>query len=113
MRGAVLIPHLIIAQQFFTRFWGLMLRREIADNEGILFPHCNSIHTFFMRIPIDVVFISKKGIVVAVVENLSPWRVLFPRPGADAVLEIGAARARTLGLAEGEQLEAEGIFNAH
>jgi uncharacterized protein len=96
-----------VANTFFSRFLGLMGRKEIPADEAILFPNCNSIHTFFMRFPIDVVFVKKNGEVSEVVESLASWRMLLPRRGVAHIIELKALKARELGLVKGLRLDHE------
>jgi uncharacterized protein len=76
----------------------------------MVFPKCNSIHTFFMRMPIDVVLVDAKGVVVGVEENLAPWRLLLPRKATRHVLELKAFRSRELGIKTGMALVVEGAW---
>jgi uncharacterized membrane protein (UPF0127 family) len=77
---------------------GLLGRRDLPHGEGILLRPAASIHTFFMRFPIDAVFLDREGVVVEVAENVRPWRVAG-RKGAKVVIELaaGAAEAVTAG----------------
>lgn len=106
-----LIEKCRIADAFLTRFMGLMGKKKLSTDEAILFPKCNSIHTFFMRMPIDVIFVSKSGKVVAVLESLAPWRMLLPRAAAKHTIEMRAHRAKELGISPGDVLECEGVFS--
>ena len=58
---------------------------------------------FFMRFPIDAVFLDRDLVVLKVVENLAPWRMAAQR-GAKAVLELPAGAARQSGLRPGDRL---------
>ncbi|MBY0372166.1 DUF192 domain-containing protein [bacterium] len=87
-----------------------MMKRSIGADEGLFFPRCNSIHTFFMRFPIDVVFVDAGGRVVDVVEALAPWRMPLPRWSAKHCLELGARRAKAMGIREGMVLDIQGAF---
>ena len=49
--------NLVIAKSFFKKLSGLMFKKEI--NENLIFIHCSSIHTFFMKNNIDVIFFDK------------------------------------------------------
>ena len=49
--------NLVIAKSFFKKLMGLMFKKEIKEN--LVFIHCSSIHTFFMKRNIDVLFFSK------------------------------------------------------
>lgn len=99
-----LVAKLKVATTFFSRFLGLMGRRSLPSDEAILFPRCNSIHTFFMRFPIDVVFLSAEGDVVAAVRSLSPWRMTFPKKGIKHTLELAPGSIDRLKIAEGQKL---------
>lgn len=99
-----------VATSPLARFLGLMGRKEIPKEEAMVFPNCNSIHTFFMRFPIDVVMVGKDGIVVEVIESMKPWRLLLPRWQAKHVIELKAGRARDLGVVVGTQLNCGGAW---
>ncbi len=107
---SILIASCKLAETFFPRFMGLMGKKHLPEDEAVAFPKCNSIHTFFMRMPIDVVFVSNEGKVVQVFSSLKPWRLLFPQKGAKHVVEFAANRARTLGIELGDTLSLEGVF---
>jgi uncharacterized protein len=110
-QGRTLIAQAKIANTFFSRFWGLMGRKELSPDEAIVFPKCNSIHTFFMRIPIDVVVLDPKGTVLSVEENMAPWRLMLPRRGASHIIEMKAFRSKELGIRAGSLLEMEGVWS--
>lgn len=63
------------AKTFFQRARGLIGRKSLAADEGLLIPHCNCIHTLFMRFPIDATFFDRKGEIVKVVRGIKPWRL--------------------------------------
>jgi uncharacterized membrane protein (UPF0127 family) len=65
-----------------------------------------SVHMFFMRFPIDVVFLDRDWKVVRVVRGLRPWRVAGARR-AVAALELPAGTAAEAGIAEGDVLSLE------
>lgn len=90
-----------LADNFFTRFRGLMLRKALAPDEGLLLKNCSAIHCCFMRFPIDVVYLNGDMQVVAV-ETVKPWRLGGIHPGAKHVLELEAGSA--VGLVPGTLL---------
>ncbi len=110
VNNQTLIPKCSIADTFFPRLCGLMGKNSMNSDEAILFPSCSSIHTLFMRFPIDVVFINRSGEVVEVVEALRPWRWCFPRLGVRHTLELKALRAREVGIHAGIRLSCEGLL---
>lgn len=71
------IFHLNKADTFIKRFFGLMGKKTYPKNKTLFLSPCNSIHTFFMRFPITVVFVNKENYVLKVVENMKPWRMAF------------------------------------
>ena len=62
-----------------------------------------SIHTFFMRFPIDAVFLTRDGEVVKVADDVKPWRVRSARK-AHAVLELPTGEAQRRGVTRGDRL---------
>ncbi len=103
--GQTLVQRCEMATSFVTRFLGLMGRQALAADAGVYFPKCNSIHTLFMRFPIDVIYLDGESRVVDVDAKLAPWRVGKPRWKAKHVLELAAGRAADLGIAVGDRLE--------
>ena len=83
---------------------GLLGRKELPDGEGILLRPAGSVHTFFMRFSIDVVFLSREGEVLKVARALPPWRTAAARR-AKAVLELAADEADRRGIRVGSRLD--------
>lgn len=108
--GNVVLSNCQVAVSFTSRFLGLMGRRRLNASEGILFPNCNSIHTFFMRFPIDVVLLEKTGIVIGIIGHMKPWRLLWPKKKVNHILEMESGKAEKLGLQVGMSLQLEGVF---
>ncbi len=65
---------IILANTFFKRLYGLMGKKNI--NYGMLFPNCNSIHTFFMKENIDIIGLDKNNEVIYKYENLDKNRII-------------------------------------
>jgi len=95
--------YLVVADSYWTRLRGLVGRRGLDPGEGLLLRPANSVHTAFMRFPIDVVFLDRDLTVLDVVESVPPWRVKARR-GARAVLELGAGDAARQGIVPGDCL---------
>lgn len=98
-----------IADNFFTRFKGLMLRKGLAPGEGLLLKNCAAIHCCFMRFSIDAVYLDGNLRVVGT-ETVKPWRLGGRFPGARHVLELEAGRAREL--LPGTQIHLEGVYTS-
>jgi uncharacterized membrane protein (UPF0127 family) len=98
--GAVVCERCVVADSFLTRGKGLLGRRALDPDEGLLIKPCSSIHMFFMRFPIDAVFLDRDLRVLKVASQLKPWRMAAKR-GAKVVLEFGAGEAARTGLEPG------------
>lgn len=103
--GSVLANQVRVAKTFWSRFRGLMLVAHLAPGEGLLIEPCTSIHMMFMRMPIDVVFLSQVNLVVGLYKRLRPW-VGFSSWHRDAckVLELPAGTLEVSPLEFGEEL---------
>jgi len=97
-----------VASSFASRFRGLMGVAEQPAGTGLLLPRTSSVHTHFMRFPIDVLFLDSELRIISLVNALRPWRFARAK-GADSVLELAAGECDRLGLTVGAALvEAEG-----
>ena len=76
-----------------TRMRGLMGRPSLEPGEGMLIRRTGSIHTFFMRFPIDLVFLDRGGKIARIMPNVKPWRLTAPVFGARSALELEAGAA--------------------
>jgi uncharacterized membrane protein (UPF0127 family) len=100
--GAPLMERLRFARSLASRTRGLLGRTSLPPGEGLAFRE-RSIHMFFMRMPLDIVFCDADLRIVRVVHELRPWRMAGSRR-ARYVLELGPGEARRLGLEPGLQL---------
>jgi uncharacterized membrane protein (UPF0127 family) len=82
-----------IAETPLSRLKGLLGRTRLEEGEALLIRPTWSVHTFFMRFPIDVVFVDRGLRILAVEPNLRPWRAAARR-GAHAVLELTAGESQ-------------------
>lgn len=83
-----------LADKLKTRIVGLIGRKNISDDEGLIITGCRSIHSFFMRFPISAVFIDKKGNVVKILDDFKINRISGYYYKADKVIELPAGKAR-------------------
>ena len=101
--GEVVCERCVMATNPVLRFRGLMGRSELPMGEGILLRPCGSVHTFFMRFPIDVVFCDGDLRVLTVAPEVPRWRMRSQR-GAKIVIELAAGEASRRGLEPRSQL---------
>ena len=96
-----------VASSFASRFRGLMGVAQLPPGTGLLLPGTSSVHTHFMRFPIDLVFFDAERRIVSITPAVRPWR--FAKAKADeSVLELPAGECDRLGLTVGTALiEAE------
>ena len=106
--GRPLLDRLRFARSLASRTRGLLGRRSLPAGEGLAFRE-KSIHMFFMRMSLDIVFCDEDMQVVRIVHDLSPWRLAGCRR-ARYVLEIGPGEADRLGLHEGMVLQVDPAF---
>lgn len=106
----VIVPEARVAKGFFERFMGLMGRKNLNTEDVLIFPHCNSVHTFFMCEQIDVIFVTANGCVTKIFRSLKPWQLLLPQKQAVHCIEMASENSRNLGINEGDVLKCEGIF---
>ena len=81
-----------VAQSFLTRTIGLLSRSNISENQSLIIKPCCSIHTFFMRFPIDVLFVDGKNRIIAAYENVLPNRILPVHLTSLYVVELAAGQ---------------------
>jgi len=103
-RGTLVAEDVRVADGIWSRFWGLMGRRSLPEGGGLLLRPSFSIHTAFMRFPIDVVFLDRYLRVVKVVPEMKPFRVAVAFGGAHSVLELNAGAAAKAQVEAGDQL---------
>lgn len=103
-RGTIVAQDVRLAESAWSRFWGLMGRRGLAPESGLLLRPSSSIHTAFMRFPIDVVFLDRSLKVVKVVPEMKPFRATLAFGGAHSALELNAGAAAGASVEAGDQL---------
>lgn len=84
-----------------------MGRQRLEAEEGLWIRPCNGIHTFWMRFPIDVLFVNRELTVIKVIHSLRPFRVSVPVPKAESVIELPAGTAKAFSIEPGMRLRIE------
>lgn len=98
------VYHVEVAETFFQRFKGLMLRKSMNCNEGLILLRCSSIHTWFMRFAIDVVFLDINHRVISMKEKIKPWRMVGFIKNAYITVELPEGSIREKQIDEGDIL---------
>ena len=103
-KKTVVSNHCHFANSVSKRMVGLLNRKSLAPGEGLLLDRCYGIHTFFMRFPIDVLFLDKDYHVMKAVRALPPWRTCAVKQ-AVYVLELPAGTINQTQSTEGDQIQ--------
>lgn len=99
----IVSDHIEVARGFFPRLRGLLGRKGLDEDEGLLLVPCSSIHCFGMRFSIDAVFLDREYRVVDVRADMKPGAMASHRQ-ARYVLELKAGEAKRHKIETGEQL---------
>lgn len=106
-RGTVVAERVRVARSAWARGRGLMLRASLAPGTGLLIDPCGSIHSMWMRFPIDVLYVDRDHVVVRTAEAMPPWRIGPLRTGARYVIELPAGTIAASRTATGDRLAHE------
>lgn len=103
-RGTALADRAVAARSMKARTVGLLGRSSLEPGEALLLEPCSSVHTAFMRFPIDVVYVDRSGRVVKVVRDLRPFRVSAVFRAGRSVIELPSGTVANTGTAVGDEL---------
>ena len=96
------------AASLLDRAIGLLLTAHLENGEGMYLSPCKSVHTFFMRYPIDVLFLDAEGTVLSQ-DTLRPWRVSGWQAQSRGVLEFMEGTLAGTGTRVGDRITLEGL----
>lgn len=103
-RGTMLALRLEAAHTGSSRRKGLLGRECLQPGEGLWIAPCESVHTFFMKFPIDLVYLDRNRQVKKVRDSVGPWR-LSACLTARSVLELPAGTIRATQTEQGDTVE--------
>ena len=106
-RSTYLATELRIADTHWSRFRGLMGTEaaRFRSGDGLWIVPCHGVHTFAMKFPIDVLYLSATNTVVHIERDLKPWRMARVSMKAASVLELPANTLEGNGTAVGDEIE--------
>jgi hypothetical protein len=102
-RSSVLATRLEVADSGPKRNKGLLGRDRLEDGGGLWIVPCESVHTFFMRFPIDLVYLDRKNTIKKVRSAVGPWRLSICF-SAHSILELPAGTIRATQTERGDEL---------
>ena len=107
--GKVLAGKVELADTFWRRFRGLMFRHKFPRGSAVLFklskPGRYGIHMFFVRFPIDLLYLDSRFVVVEFRAGLKPWRTHKPKADVNYLVELPAGTLSRLKVKIGHKIE--------
>ncbi|MBU3671874.1 MAG: DUF192 domain-containing protein [Sinobacteraceae bacterium] len=94
-----------VAWTFAARTFGMLRSLRWQRFDVLCLPRCTAVHTCFVPVPIDVLFVDRRGRVLQIEQALPPWRIALLRQ-ADSVWELPAGFARACSIERGSRLQA-------
>lgn len=103
-KNTILAEDAAIADTLLKRMKGLLGKKEFEKGVALVIKPCNSVHTFFMHFPIDLIFVNSENHVVKTVSNLNPWRISGIYFSAQSCIELPAGTIRATFTSSGDIL---------
>jgi uncharacterized protein len=103
--GSVIAHKIQIADNFVSRLVGLLNRKNIDKDEGLLIVPSKSIHSFGMQFDFDAVFLDKNNKVVYLIEKMKPFKVSPLVKNSKSVLELAAGVISLTNIKVGDVLD--------
>ena len=107
-RGTSLGDAIDLADTSRKRRVGLLKHTELRPGEGLWIVPCESVHTFFMKFAIDLLYVDRKNIVRKIVPGVPPWRLSMCL-SAHSIVELAAGSIEPTGTRKGDQLDFESL----
>lgn len=109
-KATVVGTRITVANTPMTRLVGLLGRRHLDANCGMLISPSSGVHTFGMLFPIDVVALDKQDRVLALWPDMRPWRMSGVSFKTHSILELPVGQIARSGLEVGDHLESTVII---
>jgi len=93
-----------VANTPFKRMKGLLDRKELKKGQALVLKPCNSIHTFFMRFRIDVLFVAKDNAVIEAIPNIRPFRLTYIYFNAALAIELPTGTIQSSSTSKGDSI---------
>ena len=100
----VVAESVLKARNLWERTRGLLGRTHFPEKEAFWISHCSSIHTFFMKFPIDVIFVDKELKVTSLAHSVPSFRILLGGWKSKAVFEMKAGELKKHNIQKGDKL---------
>jgi len=93
--GVLIADKVYLADSYFKRLRGLLGKKQLQPGEGLLLTKVSSVHCFFMKFTIDVVYLNAEMVVTGM-ETIPPWRIGKWVRGTKHTLELEEGKAQLL-----------------
>jgi len=111
-RQTLLADRLEVARSSAKRSKGLLGRKGLSSGEGLWIVPCESVHTFGMQFPIDLIYVDRKHRIRKLRSNVPSWRISACL-SAHSVLELPAGTIRSTQCMTGDQLDLSIALSPH
>ena len=106
-KQVTLADKVFFADTIFKRMRGLLGRKSMNKGEALIITPANSIHTFFMRFPIDILFLDKNNKIIKTISCLKPFRLTSIYFNATSAVELPIGTIQSLSIQKGDILSQE------
>lgn len=103
--GLTIVENLKPAYSFTKRLKGLMFDKRMQPQSGVHIKPCTSVHTFFMKFPIDIIYVDREMKVVGLEHSLEPGKTGKRFKNVHSVIELEVGRILDLGITVGQTLK--------
>jgi len=93
-----------LAHTPWARLRGLLGYKTLPAGHGLWLRPCNSVHCWFMRFAIDVIYLDEQQRVLQIRAQLRPWQLSLCWP-ASSVIEMAAGECQRLNITAGDQIQ--------
>lgn len=87
-----------------TRLFGLLGKRSLEEESGLLIRPSSGVHTWAMSMPIDIVALNYDNVVIGTYKNVGPWKIRGVSGRTKSVLELPAGRIERCEVSVGDKL---------
>ncbi len=94
----------VVAESFLERGVG-MIGRDFKDFDAMIFHRCGAVHTMFMGISIDILFVDSSNRICGIGRAVAPWKPLVRAPNAETVIELPSGTVERTGTEENDVLD--------
>ncbi len=107
-KNTVIADRVAVADTSLSKMVGLLNRATFKEGEALVIPSCRAIHMFFMKFPIDAIFVDKENHVVGCVSGIRPFSLSPVFWQASFVIEVPVGTIETSKTKEGDLIALKG-----